>query len=111
MKTVFHLSSNDASAQSELLGNIQNLLDDKTVEVEDVAAVVNADAVDMLEQGSEASEFIESYPEKVKFYGCSNSLDNRGITDEELIERVEKVPSGVGKLNKLQHEDFNYIKI
>jgi len=109
MRMVFHLNLEEAAKQSELLGNIKNLLEDETIEVGETAAVINADAVKMVEKGSEASQFIEDFPEKVTFYACSNSLENREI--EELVEGVETVPSGVGKLNKLQDKGFNYIKI
>jgi len=111
MKTVFHLNLEDAAKQSELLGNIQNLMDDDSVQVGEIAAVINADAVEMVKNDSEATEFIEDFPEKVTFYACSNSLENREITEDELAEGVEPVNSGVGKLNKLQDDGFNYIKI
>lgn len=111
MKTLFHLNLDDTSKQSELLGNIQNLIDDETVEVEEIAAVVNANAVEMVEEGSGAEEFIEEFPEKVTFYACSNSLENREITEDKLVEGIEAVPSGVGKLNQLQEEGYNYTKV
>ncbi len=111
MKTVFHLSSGKASDQSELLGNIQNLLDDETVEVSEIAAVVNANAIDMVKKDSEASKFITGFPDKVQFYSCSNSLENRNISPEDMLEGVETATSGVGKLNQLQDRGFNYIKI
>lgn len=111
MKTVFHLNSSSTAKQSELLGNISNLIEDESVEVEGIAAVVNADAVEMVENGSEASEFISEFPEKVTFYACSNSLENRGVGTEEVIEGVEVASSGVGKLDELQEKGFNYIKV
>jgi intracellular sulfur oxidation DsrE/DsrF family protein len=112
MKTVFHINSGDTSKKSELLGNIQNLMDDETVEVEKIAVVINSNAIDMVEEGSEASEFIEEFLSKeVEFNACSNSLENLGIGEDEVIERVEVVSSGVGRLNELQDKGFNYIKI
>ncbi|MFB6144552.1 MAG: DsrE family protein [Candidatus Nanohaloarchaea archaeon] len=112
MKTVFHINSGETSKQSELLGNIQNLMDDGTVEVGEIAVVINSNAIDMVEEGSEASEFIEEFLSKdVEFNACSNSLENRGIEEGEVIEGVEIVSSGVGRLNQLQDKGFNYIKI
>lgn len=112
MKTVFHINSGETSKQSELLGNIQNLIDDQTVEVEEIAVVINSNAIDMVEEGSEASEFIEEFLENgVEFNACSNSLENREIGEESVIEGIEIVSSGVGRLNELQDEGFNYIKI
>lgn len=112
MKTVFHINSGEASKQSELLGNIQNLMDDQTVEIEEIAVVINSNAIDMVEEGSEASEFVEEFLEKgVEFNACSNSLENREIGEEEVIEGVKIASSGVGKLNQLESEGYNYVKI
>lgn len=112
MKTVFHINSGDTSKQSELLGNIQNLMDDQTVETDEIGVVVNSNAIDMMEKDSEASEFIEEFLNKeVEFNACSNSLQNRGIEEDEVIDGVKIVPSGVGRLNQLQDKGFNYIKI
>ncbi|MFB6100598.1 MAG: DsrE family protein [Candidatus Nanohalobium sp.] len=111
MKTVFHLNTNDKTRQSELLGNIQNLISDKTTEVEEIAVVLNGDAVKMLEKGSEAAEFIREYPEKVSFKACSNSVENREVDEDKIIEDAELVSSGVAELNRLQENDFNYIKV
>lgn len=102
----------DTQKQSEFLGNIQNLMDDETVEIDKIAAVINADAVDMAKKGSEAAEFIEEFIDKgVEINVCSNSIQNRGIDEEDLVEGVNIVSSGVGKLNKLQDKGFNYIKV
>ncbi len=111
MKAVFHLNTGEVSKQSELLGNIQNLMDDGTVEVDQIAVLLNADGVDMLERGSQAEEFLEEFiDEGVEVKACSNSLENREIDEEELIDGVDTVPSGVGELTRLQEEGFHYIK-
>lgn len=90
MRTVFHLNSGDNSKQSELLGNIQNLLDDETAEVEEVSVVINSNAIDMVEEGSEASEFIHEFLEKdVEFNACSNSLENRELERRMLSMESE----------------------
>jgi intracellular sulfur oxidation DsrE/DsrF family protein len=91
MKTVFHNNSEEKSKKTELLGNVQNLTDDEAVEVGDIAAVINSKAIEIVEEGSEASEFIED-------------LLNKDI-------EVEKVPSGVGKLITLQDGGPSFIKI
>ncbi|MFB6292425.1 MAG: DsrE family protein [Candidatus Nanohaloarchaea archaeon] len=111
MKVVFHLNSNDTGKQSETLGNIKNLREDETVDVEDIALVVNADAVDAVRNGSEAAEFLEDFiSEGVEVKACSNSLDNREIGEEELLDGVETVSSGVGEIARLEDEGYQYIK-
>ncbi len=112
MRTVFHINSGEASKQSELLGNIQNLIDDETVEVGDIAVIINSNAIDIVEEGSEASKIIEEFLSKdVEFNACSNSLENREIREEDVIDGVKIVSSGVGRLNQLEGEGFNYVKI
>lgn len=111
MKTLFHLNVDDTDKQSELLGNLQNLIDSGT-EVEEIAVVLNSYAVDMVEKNSEAEEFVEEFVEKeVLFYACENSIENREISGEDVIEEVETVPAGVEKIAELEDEGFNYIKI
>ena len=112
MKTVFHINSGDSSDQSELLANIQNLMDDESVEVESISVVVNSNAIDMVGEGSKASEFIQEFIDReVEFNACSNSMENIGLEPKELIEGVKIVDSGVGRLNELQEENYHYIKI
>lgn len=112
MKTVFHLSTDDTAKVSELLGNIKNLKEDETVEIEKITALLNGDAVLTALEGSGAEEFIRGHLEDgVEFRVCSNSVDGRDLDREELIDGVEVVSSGVGELNRLQEEDFNYIRL
>ncbi len=112
MNTVFHLNVDDTGKQSELLGNIQNLMDDGSTEVEEIAVVLNSHSVVMAVKDSEAEEFIEEFVGKdVDFYACENSLQNRDIEEEELIDGVKTVPAGVGKITSLEEEGFNYVKI
>lgn len=111
MKAVFHFSQKDTEKAGEVIGNIQNLLKDKMVEIEEVALVVNAEAVKFLEQDSPAEQHIEGLIEEdVRVKACSNSLENREIKGEELIEGVETVSSAVGELTRLQDDGYSYIR-
>lgn len=113
MKVVIHLNSDDTSKQSELLGNLKNLKKDDRIEVDDIQVLLNADAVLMTEQGSAASEYLkEKIEEGVTFNVCSNSVENREkVSREDLIGGLEIVESGIGTLNLLQDQGYNYIKI
>ena len=109
MSVVFHLDEGDSQSQSELLGNLKNLREDEKVEQGEIAVVLNGDAVEMVEKGSKAEEFVEKeLTHGVEFKACSNSLENRGI--DELVEGVERASSGVGELTRLQSQGFSYIK-
>jgi hypothetical protein len=112
MDVVLHLNTDETTKQSELLGNLKNLHEDKSVNTEEIAVVLNSDGVKMLESDAEAAEFLEqNISEGVTFYGCSNSLDNRDIGREDLVHGVKRASSGIGKLAELQQSGFNYIKI
>lgn len=112
MNTVFHLSTDDSNKVSELIGNLKNLKIDQTVDIETIAVVLNADGVHTVLKDESASEYLEVLAEEgVKLKVCSNSIEGQDIGEEELIDDIEIVSSGVGELNRLQDKDFNYIKI
>lgn len=112
MNTVFHLSTDDSDKVSELIGNLKNLKIDQTVDIETIAVVLNADGVHTVLKDESASEYLEVLAEEgVKLKVCSNSIEGQDIGEEELIDDIEIVSSGVGELNRLQDKDFNYIKI
>lgn len=113
MKTVLHLNSADPSKKSELFGNIKNLQEDPRVDIEDIQVVINSNAVEMVEKGSSAEKYIkEDIEDGVTYNICSNSIENREKVDKEnLIEGLEIVESGIGTLNLLKDEGYNYVKI
>lgn len=112
MKTVFQLSTDETGKVSELLGNLKNLKEDETVEVDEIAVVLNGDAVLTVVKGGEAADFYRDHIETgVALKVCSNSVDGRDISREDLIQGVEVVSSGVGEINRLQDSGFNYIKL
>ncbi|MCD2203935.1 DsrE family protein [Halobacterium sp. KA-6] len=41
---------------------------------------------------------------------CSNTIEGTDISEDDLIEGVELVSSGVGELTRLQNEGYAYIK-
>jgi intracellular sulfur oxidation DsrE/DsrF family protein len=41
---------------------------------------------------------------------CSNSIEGTDMTQEELIDEVRVVGSGVAELAELQEKGFGYIK-
>lgn len=112
MKTVFHLNEADSSKQSELLANIENLFQDSRIENPDIQVVLNSNGVKMALKDSDAQEFVEEFIEReVVFNICSNSIENSDIREEQLIERVKTVESGIGTLNILEDKGYNYVKI
>lgn len=112
MNTVFHLSTDESEKVSELIGNLKNLETDQTVEVDRIAVVLNADGVHTVLEEKPASEYLEVLAEEgIELKVCSNSIEGQEIDEEELLDDTEIVSSGVGELNRLQDQGFNYIKI
>ncbi|MFQ3307968.1 MAG: intracellular sulfur oxidation DsrE/DsrF family protein [Candidatus Nanohaloarchaea archaeon] len=112
MKVVFHLNSPDASKKSELLGNMENLKQDERVEIEDMKAILNSEAITLAFKNSDASKYVEECRDKgVDFRICGNSLENAGKDKQDLVEGVEVVDSGVGELTILEEKGYNYIKV
>jgi len=112
LKAVFHLNDSDSSKKSELLANMENLKEDERIQIDDIVAVLNSTAINMAFKDSEASKFIEECKCKgVDFKICGNSLENADKTEDDLVEGLDVVNSGVGTLNILEEEGYNYIKV
>lgn len=107
MPTVLHLNSGKVDKQSELLGNLANLAEERPEE--EIAAVLNSDAVEMAVEGGSAEQYVKEMD--ADLYVCSNSIENRGIREEELLDAFEVVPAAVAKLSELQDQGYSYIKI
>lgn len=110
MQVAFHLSQIQANEVKKALRNIKHLREDKNDA--DIHAVSNTSAVTMMKQESpyadDIRELIEEYDITMK--ACSNSIEGTDMEEEDLIERVEVVDSGVSELSRLQNEGFGYIK-
>lgn len=110
MRTVFHVSTDDRDDQAAALSSVSNLLADDSVELDDVAVVVNGDAVRMLAQGSPHDSRVVGLVDDVSFGACSNSLRSRELSADDLFDGVETVSSGVGELTRLQNEGYAYVR-
>lgn len=106
-KALFHLDEPDRTRM--VLNNIKNLVDDmEDVEIE---LVVNATAVEVLQEESEYRHIIEKLDKReVSFMACSNSLNNFDIKEEDLIDFVGVVSAGVTEITIKQSEGWEYIR-
>lgn len=112
MKCILHLNEGDPEKVSELFGNIKNLKKDERVEMEDIKVVMNSYGAKFTSKDSDAAEFLEDYMDQgVEFLICENSLDNLNLDEEEIVEGLKTVPSGIGSLNIFQDRGYTYIKV
>ena len=111
MQTVFHLITGDPDQQKTALTIAENLTEDDSVEMDDIAVVAQADGIEPLTAGGTHSETVESLLETgISFKACGNTLDMEGLDESDLVDGVETVPSGAGELTRLQDDGYSYIR-
>jgi len=109
-QVVVHIDESDKGLLG--LNNIENLLTDLGKDNVNVELVANYEGIKILLKSPDTYvEQIERLKKLgVKFAACSNTMRQRGITKEELVELVQIVPSGVGELVKKQAQGWAYIR-
>jgi intracellular sulfur oxidation DsrE/DsrF family protein len=113
-KTVYHLSDDQAGTLA--MHNIANhLAADPKARIVVVALARGVRAFVFGAQdatGKAYAEWVEQLGAKgVEFRVCKNSMDALKIVREDLIEKVQVVPSGVAEIARLQsREGFGYIR-
>ena len=115
VKVVYHVNEGIPQAV-RALGNIRNHLNaDPTAKI---IVVTHGAGIDFLlegaqnAQGMKFSSLVGDLVSKgVQFEVCKNTLDARGIPENQVIMEAKIVPSGVAEIAKLQaRERFVYLK-
>lgn len=110
MKAVFHHSNDESGLHDRVVGNVANLLDDETVELDDVAVVANSGGLELLLEDSPQSDRVNALQRRgVRFKQCRNTIEGADVAPTDLIDGVELVSSGVGELTRLQADGYAYI--
>jgi intracellular sulfur oxidation DsrE/DsrF family protein len=110
VNVVFHHTDDDSELHARVTGNIENLLDDETVATDDVALVSNGSGIALLTEDSPERKAVEDLQERgVTFKQCSNTLTGTDTTEDDLIDGVELVSSGVGEIARLEAAGYGYI--
>lgn len=114
MQTVVHVSSPDPGDQQHAMVNALNLLGDGSVSApgDDVAVLGTGGGVRMFVTETATNEQLvaELLDEGTTLFACRNALAGMGATDDDLLPGVAGVPTGAGKLAKLQDDGYGYIK-
>ena len=111
MQTVFHLIADDPDQQRTALTIAENLTEDDSVEIDDIAVVAQAEGIEPLTAGGDGSGQVEELLERgLSVKACGNTLELKDLAESDLVDGVETVPSGGGELTRLQDEGYAYIR-
>ena len=111
MQTVFHLITGDSDERKTALTIVENLTEDESVDVDDVAVVAQSNGIEPLTEGGEGAEQVRSLLDSgVSFKACGNTLETKDLSEGDLVEGVETVPSGAGELTRLESDGYAYIR-
>jgi intracellular sulfur oxidation DsrE/DsrF family protein len=110
-QTVFHLIEGGSDEQDIVLTLAENLTQDDTIDMDDVAVLAQAEGIDPVTADGEKSDRVESLIESgVSVKACSNTLEMFDLSEADLVDGVEVVSSGVGELTRLHNDGYAYIR-
>ncbi|WP_137286343.1 DsrE family protein [Halorussus salinisoli] len=111
MRTAFHLTSGDEDHQKTVLTIAENLSNDETIEMDDIAVVAQAEGIAPFKKDGTHSDTVEELLDAgIEFRACSNTLDMMDLDDSDLVEGVETVSSGASELTRLQDDGWAYLR-
>lgn len=111
MRTAFHLTSGDEDHQNTVLTIAENLSNDETIEMDEIAVVAQAEGIDpVTRSGTHSDTVAELLDAGIDFRACSNTLDMMDLDDSDLVEGVETVSSGASELTRLQDDGWAYLR-
>lgn len=111
MQTVIHLVSGDETEQETALTIAQNLLDDESGSIDDVAVVAQAGGMKAIRTGQESEAQVRGLlDDGVSVKACSNTLEMMGLDQSDLVAGVETVPEGAVEVTRLETEGYAYLR-
>jgi len=111
MQTVVHLVTDDTMEQGTALNIAENLLDDETGSIDDVAVVAQSGGIEALTTEGEPRDRVQSLAaDGVSFKACRNTMEELDLTDADLVDAVETVPEGAVEVTRLQNEGYGYVR-
>jgi hypothetical protein len=111
MQSVVHLVSGDESEHDAALAITENLLEDESGTIDDVAVVVQAGGIEAATTDGDHGEQVRSLLDAgASFRACRNTLDVKGLDESDLIDGVETVPEGAVEVTRLENEGYAYLR-
>ncbi len=106
------MSSADTLVWKGLMNNLKHLKEGwgNTVEVE---VVTHGPGVEMMmkEKSTQAANISHYRSMGIHFYVCENTLREKKIDKQRIIEAGEFVPMGIGEIVMKQEQGWSYIKV
>lgn len=109
-KVVFHLTTNDTLAQKALVKQIHNLL--TAAPNSKVEVVCHNNGISLLQETTtkQAEKIRDLSGKGVDFVACENTMRERKIKREELVQECRTVPAGILEVVMKQEKGWAYIK-
>lgn len=110
-RVVFQMTSSTIEEQKGLINNVNNLLN---LWKEDVVihVVIHGPGISLVlsEKTTLQSELYLLVEKGVVFQVCENTLKQKGIAKEAIIDKMQYVPSGIAEIIQKQEQGWSYIK-
>lgn len=109
-KVVFQLTSGDTLVHKALVKQIGHVLD--AAPNSKIEVVCHSGGLPFLvaAQTKQSAKIKELKNRGVAFYACENSMRDRNVTRQDLVEECGTVPSGIVEIIKKQEQGWAYIK-
>lgn len=111
MKVVVHINFDDTDRQGHALKNVENLL--KELPATHVDVVCHGLGIGLVTRTENrlADQVQALLKRGVQFSACQNTMRQKGLSREDLIPKVETVPSGTAAVViRQQVENYAYFK-
>lgn len=110
LKVVFQLTSNDTLAQKALVKQLNNFL--AAAPKAKLEVVCHNNGISFLQSAvtKQGEKIRDLHKRGVDFVACENTLRERKIKKEELIQECRTVPAGVVEIVLKQDKGWAYIK-
>lgn len=111
-RLVIDFEHNDIQQQKNLMTHLANLLKDFGDTPLTVEVVVYGPAIQFVttSPATFADHIATLQSRGVKFLACKNAMKRFGIQEDQLLDGVTPIPSGVGALVKKQLDGYVYLK-
>lgn len=110
-RVVYQVSTKDTAELTGVMNNLRHLKEGWKDSVE-IEVVVHGPGLDLLiaEKTKKANAIAALMNQGVVFVACHNTMKQRGIVQDQLLQKVKIVPMGVGEIVMKQEMGWSYLK-